>query len=383
MIAWLRGNLFSGWASGLATLLVCVGAASLLPDLLRWSITHAVFEPDAGQCRALDGAGACWGVIAEKYRLVLFGRYPYAEHWRPALATALVLAVLAGFLLLPLAGRFVRRRAVPLAAFAAPGIAALAGALFLMAGGALGLAAVDTSRWGGLPLTLLLALGAVLGALPGGILLALGRRSSLPAIRALCAVYIELVRGLPLIPVLFMAAFLFPLFLPRGLGADVLLRVLVALILFAAAHLAEVVRGGLQSVPQGQYDTARALGFTPWQVQRYIILPQALRAALPALTNSFIAVFKDVSLVTVVSLYELTGALQLALAGDADWRPYFLEGYLFIGAIYWAGCFALSRWSARMEARLAVSGRFVDGGRESGARDEMNDESDGKEKRHA
>ena len=225
--------------------------------------------------------------------------------------------------------------------------------LMLMAGGAFSLTTVETAQWGGLPLTLLLSLGAIGGALPIGVLLALGRRSELPAIRALCRVYIELVRGLPLIPVLFMAAFLFPLFLPRGLGADVLVRVLVALVLFAAAHLAEVVRGGLQAVPQGQYDTARALGFNKLQVQRYVILPQALRAALPALANTFIAIFKDVSLVTVVSLYELTGSLSLALAGDADWRPYFLEGYLFIGAIYWSSCFALSRYSQSLESRLS------------------------------
>ena len=345
MSAWLRRNLFSGWASGLATLLVVALAGALLPGFVEWAVARAVWAPDAAQCRALDGAGACWGVIAEKWRLVLFGRYPYAEHWRSALATCLLIALLAGSVL---GGRQLARPA-RLAALWGIGLPA---SVFLMAGGALGLSPVDTARWGGLPLTLLLSLGAVGLALPAGILLALGRRAALPAIRVPCGVYVELVRGLPLIPVLFIAAFLFPLFLPPGLGADVLLRVLAALVLFAAAHLAEVVRGGLQSVPQGQYDTARALGFTTWQAQRYVILPQALRAALPALTNSFVAIFKDVSLVTVVSLYELTGALQLALAGDADWRPYFLEGYLFIGAIYWTGCFALSRWSRRMEERL-------------------------------
>ena len=345
MTDWLRRKLFSSWASALATLLIVVLAGKVLPGFVEWSVTQAVFVADAGLCRALDGSGACWGVIAEKWRLILFGRYPYAEQWRPALATALIVALL---FFSALARQRITRLAMVWGVILPSG-------LLLMAGGAFGLTAVETSLWGGLPLTLLLSLGAIAGALPFGVLLALGRRSTLPAVRALCSVYIELVRGLPLIPVLFMAAFLFPLFLPRGLGADVLLRVLLALILFAAAHLAEVVRGGLQAVPQGQNDTARALGLNAWQVQRHVILPQALRAALPALTNSFIAIFKDVSLVTVVSLYELTGSLSLALAGDADWRPYFLEGYLFIGAIYWIGCFALSRYSQRMEARLARS----------------------------
>jgi len=342
---WLRRKLFSSWASALATLLIVVLAGKVLPGFVEWSVTQAVFVADAGLCRALDGSGACWGVIAEKWQLILFGRYPHAEQWRPVLATALTVALLIYSTLdRQRIGRLARVWAVILPI-----------SLLLMAGGAFGLKAVETSLWGGLPLTLLLSLGTIAGALPCSILLALGRRSTLPALRALSSVYIELVRGLPLIPVLFMAAFLFPLFLPSGLGADVLLRVLLALILFAAAHLAEVVRGGLQAVPQGQNDTARALGLNAWQVQRHVILPQALRAALPALTNSFIAIFKDVSLVTVVSLYELTGSLSLALAGDADWRPYFLEGYLFIGAIYWIGCFALSRYSQRMEARLARS----------------------------
>ena len=345
MTDWLRRKLFSSWASALATLLIVVLAGKVLPGFVEWSVTQAVFVADAGLCRALDGSGACWGVIAEKWQLILFGRYPHAEQWRPVLATALTVALLIYSTLdRQRIGRQARVWAVILPI-----------SLLLMAGGAFGLKAVETSLWGGLPLTLLLSLGTIAGALPCSILLALGRRSTLPALRALSSVYIELVRGLPLIPVLFMAAFLFPLFLPSGLGADVLLRVLLALILFAAAHLAEVVRGGLQAVPPGQYDTACALGLNAWQVQRHVILPQALRAALPALTNSFIAIFKDVSLVTVVSLYELSGSLSLALAGDAEWRAYFLEGYLFIGAIYWIGCFALSRYSQRLEARLTLS----------------------------
>jgi general L-amino acid transport system permease protein len=337
----LRRNLFSSWPSALVTLALAALALALLPGLVEWALVKAVFVPDAERCRALDGAGACWGVIAEKYRLVMFGRYPFGEQWRPALATGLVLALLVA----TAAGRWRPRHLV------AVWLIGAAACLGLLRGGFAGLALVGSEHWGGFPLTLLLSLGALWGALPLGILLALGRTSPLPMLRAACGAYVELIRALPLIPVLFMAAFLFPLLLPRDVGGDVLLRVLLALTLFAAAYLAEVVRGGLQSVPAAQYETARALGLGYWQIHRHVVLPQALRAALPALTNSIVALFKDVSLVTVVSLYELTGSLTLALGGDADWRPYFLEGYLFIGLIYWSGCFALSRWSGRLERR--------------------------------
>ncbi len=183
-------------------------------------------------------------------------------------------------------------------------------------------------------------------------LVALGRRSELPAIRALCSVYVELVRGVPLVSVLFMASFLFPLFLPQGLTVDVLLRVIAGITLFAAAYMAEVVRGGLQAVPRGQLEAAAALGLSWWQVQRRVVLPQALTAVLPGLMNNFIGIFKDTSLVTIVSLYELTGSLGLALNADADWRPYKLEAYLFIALIYFAFCFAMSRYSLWVERTL-------------------------------
>ncbi len=176
-------------------------------------------------------------------------------------------------------------------------------------------------------------------AFPLAILVALGRSSKLPAIRAVCVMYVELIRGVPLISVLFMASFMFPLFMPQGTTIDVLLRVLVGMTLFAAAYLAEVVRGGLQALPKGQVEAAQALGLTYWQTTRKIVLPQALRLVIPAIVNSFISVFKDTSLVTIVSLYDLTGALQLAL-GDADWRKFFLEGQLFVAAVYFVCCFA-------------------------------------------
>ena len=338
-LAWWRENLFPDRGNSLLTLLIVAALVWGLSRIFDWALISAQFRPDAEACRALAHAGACWGVIAEKHVQILFGRYPYEEMWRPLTATLLLLALLALTFLRP-RGRL-----------AAAWVLAAAVVLTLMGGGLFGLSQVGPERWGGLPLTLLLSLGGMAGALPLGVLLALGRRSELPAVRAVASIYIELVRGVPLVSLLFLASFLLPLFLPQGMGLGVLARVLIGLILFAAAYLAEVVRGGLQAVSETQRLAAAALGLGYWQTQRWVILPQALHLALPALMNSFIATIKETSVVTVVSLYELTGALSLALSGDADWRPFFLEGYLFIAAIYWLICFSLSRASLRFETR--------------------------------
>jgi general L-amino acid transport system permease protein len=201
---------------------------------------------------------------------------------------------------------------------------------------------------------MLAALSIVL-AFPLAVLVALGRRSDMPAIRTFCVIYVELIRGVPLISVLFMASFMFPLFMPPGLTIDVLIRVLVGITLFAAAYMAEIVRGGLQAIPKGQVEAAQSLGLSYWQTQRKIVLPQALALVIPGIMNNFISIFKDTSLVTIVSLYELTGALGLALNSDADWRPFKIEGYLFITAIYFIFCFAMSRYSLWIEKRLNIS----------------------------
>ncbi len=192
-------------------------------------------------------------------------------------------------------------------------------------------------------------------AFPLAVLVALGRRSALPAIRAVCALYVELVRGVPLVSILFMASFMFPLLMPPGVSIDVLLRVLAGITLFAAAYLAEVVRGGLQAIPRGQTEAAASLGLGYWQTQRKIVLPQALSLVVPGIMNSFISTFKDTSLVTIVSLYELTGSVGLAFDSDADWRPYKIEAYLFIAAIYFAFCFSMSRYSLSIERHLNLS----------------------------
>ena len=226
----------------------------------------------------------------------------------------------------------------------------------LMHGGVLGLTPVETARWGGFPLTIMLSTIGLAVAFPLSVLVALGRRSRLPGIRTLCVLYVELIRGVPLISVLFMASFMFPLFMPAGWTIDVLVRVQVGIILFSAAYLAEVVRGGLQALPRGQVEAAASLGLSYWQTARKVVLPQSLRLVVPAIMNTFIGTFKDTSLVTIVSLYDLTGALQLAL-GDSDWRKFFLEGQLFVAAIYFVFCFAMSRYSQWIERHLNTGTR--------------------------
>lgn len=323
---------------GLSLLFVWAGFHAL-----DWAVLHAVFHPDAQACRAVRH-GACWGVIAEKWRPILFGRYPYDDQWRPAVAVTLLSLTT----LLSAWPRSWRWWLLPL------WVVSLGAFVILMRGGVFGLEGVATHRWGGLPLTIGLAVVGLALAFPLALALALGRRSQWPVVRTLCATYIELVRGVPLISVLFMASFLLPLLWPAGWQPDVLVRVLAGLSLFVAAYLAEIIRGGLQAVPHGQIDAAMALGFGRWPVQRDIVLPQALRLVVPALTNSVVGTLKDTSLVTVVGLFELTGALGLALGGDPTWRPFYLEGYLFIALVYWLLCFGLARYSAWLERRLST-----------------------------
>jgi general L-amino acid transport system permease protein len=344
-IPWIRTNLFGDLRSSAATLVIIALAVSFLPSLFSWAIANAVIRPDANVCQEARGTGACWGVVVEKFRLIVFGRYPYEDQWRPLLATLLLVA-----LLIVSCIRYFWKPWLALL-----WIVIVPAFFILMGGGWFGLASVPTDSWGGLPLTIMLATFGIVLAYPLAVVVALGRRSDLPAIRSLCIVYIELVRGVPLISVLFMASFMFPLFMPVGKSPDVLVRVLVGITLFSAAYLAEVVRGGLQAIPKGQVEAAQSLGLTYWQTQRKIVLPQALAMVVPGIMNSFIAIFKDTSLVTIVSMYELTGALGLALNSDADWRPFKIEGYLFITAIYFVFCFAMSRYSLWIEKQVGKS----------------------------
>jgi len=340
--SWVRKNLFADWKSGAVTVFFVLVAAVYLPRLLDWALFGAVFAPNVDACQAARGTGACWGVIVEKWRLIIFGRYPYAEQWRPALATVLLL----GLLFASCIRRF-------WSLWLAPAWVIVWMLFFWLMHGGAGLTPTPTDLWGGLPLTIMLSTIAIGLAFPLSILVALGRRSRLPAIRTICTVYIELIRGVPLISILFMASFLFPLFMPVGKSPDVLLRVVAGLSLFWAAYLAEIVRGGLQAIPKGHLEAADSLGLSYWQAQRKVVLPQALAIVVPAMVNNFIAIFKDTSLVTIVSLYELTGSLGLALNSDANWRPFKIEGYIFIAAVYFTFCFAMSRYSLWIEKQVA------------------------------
>ncbi|WP_310564518.1 amino acid ABC transporter permease [Hydrogenophaga sp.] len=345
IVAWLKANLFSSPTNSAMTLLLLSVVLLTLAKSMDWVLFNAVFGANLEACNNARGVGACWGVVTEKGRLIVMGRYPQAEHWRPVIATALMLGVVA----MSCMPRFWNRW------LAAVWAVMLALYFVLMKGGWFGLTPVDTDQWGGLPLTVMLTVIGMTLAFPLSILVALGRRSNMPAIKTLCTLYVELIRGVPLITVLFMASFMLPLFMPEGVSIDVLIRVLVAITLFSAAYMAEVVRGGLQALPKGQTEAAATLGLSYWQAQRKIVLPQALTMVVPSLMNTFIGMFKDTSLVTIVSLYELTGALALALNADADWRPFKLEAYFFITLIYFVFCFAMSRYSLWVEKRTAVS----------------------------
>jgi general L-amino acid transport system permease protein len=297
---------------------------------------------DTTACQNAKGIGACWAIIRDKYRLILFGRFPYDEQWRPAICVALFI----GLYVVSAMRRFWRKE------LALIWIATLVGIFVLMWGGVLGLTPVTEDYWGGLPLTLILATFGLAFAFPLAVLVALGRRSTkLPAVKFLCVLYVELIRGVPLVALLYMASVMFPLFMPEGVNIDKLLRAQIAIILFAAAYLAEVVRGGLQALPKGQAEAADALGLSYWKKTGFIILPQALRLVIPPLVNTFIGFFKDTSLVLIVGLFDLLNMGKIALT-DPPWQSFSTEVYLMLAVIYIAFCFAMSQYSRGLEREL-------------------------------
>jgi general L-amino acid transport system permease protein len=342
---WVRANLFSSPANTVLTLLGLALLWQFIPPFVSWALLHASWGAGTPEdCK--QAGGACWTLLAERHRLMLFGLYPYEQHWRPLLGMALFIVLLATS-----AQRHCWRPWLGAAWAAAVVVIGV-----LMWGGVLGLAYVETAQWGGLPLTLIIAVLAIVIAFPMSILLALGRRSQLPAIKAVSVGYIELIRGLPLVSLLFMASVMFPLFLPEGITIDKALRALVGMTLFTAAYLAEAVRGGLQAIPKGQFEAADALGLGYWQSMRLIILPQALRLVIPPMVNQFITCFKDTSLVTIVGLYDLLAATKASL-NDPAWRPFFVEGYLAAAVVYFCFCFFMSRYSQWLERQLAKGTR--------------------------
>ena len=344
-----------GWHDVLLLVLGVWLLAVTLPPLWRWLITDSRVAPATfNDC--LAAGGACWAYLQAKWRLILFGTFPYDEQWRAALALVLLIAIVIGSGV-PGAWASRRRASVMLVLWLGGLIAVTA----LMSGGAFGLSRVEHRLWSGLPLTVGLAVVGCFSAFILAVLLALGRRSDMPLLHWLCVGYIEFIRGVPLIGLLFLATILFPLLVPPEVDVDKLLRAQLAFVMFFAAYMAEAIRGGVQAIPAGQYAAAQAIGLGYWRTNLYIVLPQALRLALPSLVNIFIAAFKDTSLVTIVSMMDLLGTASAAKADPAWWGLY-IESYLFIALIYFAFCAGMSWYSRRLESRFGSGAlRVVDG----------------------
>ena len=344
---WVRKNLFSSPLNIIISLLMLFVLVWALPSLIRWLFVDAVWTgTNRDACLPKDGetVGACWAFVNAKLAQFTFGSYPADQRWRPALVMILFFAGLA-WVAIPRLPR--RREGVWLMMTAFPILT------FWLLYGGLGLPIVETSNWGGLLVTLVVAVTGIVASLPLGILLALGRRSKLPFIKIVSVVFIEVWRGVPLITVLFMASVMLPLFLPNGVNFDKLLRALIGVALFTGAYMAETIRGGLQAIPKGQYEGAASLGLSYWQSMRLIILPQALKIVIPGIVNSFISLFKDTSLVMIIGLYDLLGSIQRNFS-DASWSTPSIAptGLIFAAAVFWVFCFSMSRYSMYMERKL-------------------------------
>jgi len=399
ILGWMRRNLFSSWGNGITTVVLLAALAWLLSWFLNWAVFTATFTAPNGQ--ACRGHGACWALIHEKYRYIFFGSFPYQQHWRPLLAVVAMLAMLISsadrrmwngrLVVIWLVGSFVTFLLMfgvlsfsisffltialicgGIGMFARTAVGSpteVNGWRALAAVGAVGLILrllgvlpawslviapfdyVETGLWGGLPVTIILATYGLVFAFPYGILLALGRRSKLPLIKGLCVGFIELIRGVPLISLLIMASVMLPLFLPQGTTIDKFLRALVAVVLFAGAYIAEIIRGGLQSLPKGQFEAADAMALNYPQKTILIILPQALRVVIPPLINTFIGFFKDTSLVLIIGIFDFLNTANQALV-DPNWAGFPAEVYLFAAFVYFLFCFSMSRYSKYLEIEL-------------------------------
>lgn len=350
-LAWIKDNLFSSLLNAALTVVGVWITWWVVHGIVDWAIVRAVFSVSDGTACAQEGAGACWPFVTSKLDQFIYGRYPVDERWRADLTMALFALGLAGVMIpgVPRKGW--------IAAFLMIAFPVIA--YFLLTGGIFGLEIVQTDKWGGLLVTLVVAVVGIVASFPIAVLLALGRRSQLPFVRYASIGFIEFVRGVPLITMLFMASVMLPLFLPEGVTFDKLLRALIGVALFEGAYLAEVIRGGLQAIPRGQYEAADALGLSYPQKMGLIVMPQALKLVIPGIVNSFIALFKDTSLVLIIGLFDLLGIVQQAISSDATWfspsTP--LTGYVFAGFVFWAFCFGMSRYALWMERRLGTSER--------------------------
>ncbi|MCP4284893.1 MAG: amino acid ABC transporter permease [Gammaproteobacteria bacterium] len=341
IVGWLRANLFPSALNTLLTLLSIYIIYLVFVPAVSWVFINSNWVGDSRE--ACTSGGACWVFILARFDQFMYGFYPESEYWRINLAFAIlvVLLVLLNIKQVPRKGW--------LALFTLIGYPVIA--YYLFYGGAFGLEVVETSRWGGLSLTLVLSIVGIVASLPIGIMLALGRNSQMPIAKAASIIFIEFWRGVPLITVLFMSSVMLPLFLPEGTSFDKLLRAMIGIVLFESAYMAEVVRGGLAAIPKGQYEAAKALGLNYWKSMSLIILPQALKLVIPGIVNTFIALFKDTTLVLIIGLFDLLTTVEAGFK-DSNWLGYALEGYAFAALVYWIFCFSMSRYSQNLERKL-------------------------------
>jgi general L-amino acid transport system permease protein len=341
VVGWLRRNLFSSPLNTILTIISLYIIYVSVPPFLDWAIFSANWNAGTSRNDCLND-GACWTMVRARFGQFIYGRYPFDQRWRVDLAMVLQFAAIAWLLIERIPGK----KYAAIALFIVYPIVA-----YILLFGGFGLPIVETHVWGGLFLNLVLGSVGIVASLPLGIVLALGRRSNMPVIRLLCTTFIEFVRGVPLISVLFMASVMLPLFLPEGMTFDKLARAMIGIALFSAAYMAEVVRGGLQAIPKGQYEGAMALGLNYWKMMSLIILPQALRIVIPGIVNTFIGLFKDTTLVTIIGLFDLLGIAQLATR-DAEWQGLGKEGYVITAFGFFIFCFAMARYSIYLERKL-------------------------------
>jgi len=339
VVGWVKANLFNGVFNSLLTLLTLFVLYKTLVPMIQWALIDGVWFSGGQACR--NGAGACWAVITQNFRFIIFGFYPYDLQWRPLLAMLILIALLF----------FSRDRKYWTKYLAYAWLLGLFFMGVLMSGGILGLTPVESTKWGGLPLTLLLSVFGLTAAYPLGVILALGRQSRMPVVKLMCVIYIEMIRGVPLISLLFMASIIFPLFLPEGITINKILRAQAAIILFTAAYIAEVVRGGLQGMSKGQYEAAESIGLNYYLTMRLVILPQALKIVIPPTVSILISAFKDTSLVVIIALFDLLKTSQTILS-NPEWMGFSRETYIFVAILYFLGCFSMSNYSRKLEKEL-------------------------------
>ncbi len=339
VIGWIKANLFNSWFNAVLTIVILYFFWKIVPSFIRWAFIDSLWMSTGAKCH--EAGGACWSIISANIRFILFGFFPYESQWRPLLAMILLVGLL----------YYSQNRKHWKKSLAYAWIIGLFIMGLLMKGGLFGLSPVESTQWGGLPLTLLLSVFGLTAAYPLGVVFALGRQSKMPVIKTISVVYIELIRGVPLITLLFMSSVVFPLFLPEGITINKILRAQVAIILFTAAYIAEVVRGGLQGMSKGQYEAAESLGLNYYQTMRLVILPQALKIVIPPTVSQLISAFKDTSLVVIIALYDLLKTTQSVLS-DPKWMGFSTEAYIFIALIYFVCCFSMSNYSRKLEQEL-------------------------------